>query len=43
MKKDAEKMRAENKPERIFKGACHGVPFKRAEELSKDVIDFIKN
>jgi len=97
MKKDADKMRAENKPERdirllqlmidepkitkeqlnkikakvfvvagendlilrshteyiaieipnsklkIFKGASHGVPVERAEELSKDVIEFIKN
>ena len=96
MRKDAEKMRAENKPERdirllqlmidepkitkeqlnnikakvfvvagendlilrshteyiakeipnsklkIFKGASHGVPIERAEELSKDVIEFIK-
>ncbi|MPS75096.1 MAG: alpha/beta hydrolase [Chryseobacterium sp.] len=97
MKRDAEKMRAENKPERdirllqlmidepkitkeqldhikakvfvvagendlilrshteyiakeipnsklkIYKGASHGVPIERAEELNKDVIEFIKN
>ncbi|MCD9853604.1 alpha/beta hydrolase [Epilithonimonas sp. JDS] len=96
MKKDAEKMKAENKPEReirllqlmidepkittaqlnhikakvfvlagendlilrshteyiakeipnsklkIYKGASHGVPIERAEELNKDVIEFIK-
>jgi dienelactone hydrolase len=28
---------------KIFKGASHGVPVERAEELSKDVIEFIKN
>jgi len=28
---------------KIFKGASHGVPIERAEELSKDVIEFIKN
>ncbi len=27
---------------KIFKGASHGVPVERAEELSKDVIEFIK-
>ncbi|SDF75080.1 alpha/beta fold hydrolase [Epilithonimonas hungarica] len=97
MKRDAEKMRAENKPERdirllqlmidepkitkeqlnnikakvfavagendlilrshteyiakeipnaklkIYQGASHGVPIERAEELSNDVIDFIKD
>lgn len=28
---------------KIFQGASHGVPVERAEELSKDVIEFIKN
>lgn len=28
---------------KIYKGASHGVPIERAEELSKDVIEFIKN
>jgi len=28
---------------KIYKGASHGVPVERAEELNKDVIDFIKN
>lgn len=28
---------------KIYKGASHGVPVERAEELSKDVIKFIKN
>jgi len=28
---------------KIFKGASHGVPIERAEELSNDVIEFIKN
>jgi len=28
---------------KIYKGASHGVPVERAEELCKDVIDFIKN
>ncbi|GEN75381.1 alpha/beta fold hydrolase [Chryseobacterium hagamense] len=27
---------------KIYKGASHGVPIERAEELSKDVIEFIK-
>jgi len=26
---------------KIYKGASHGVPVERAEELSKDVIEFI--
>lgn len=28
---------------KIYKGASHGVPIERAEELSKDVIEFMKN
>ncbi|PZU90185.1 MAG: alpha/beta hydrolase [Chryseobacterium sp.] len=28
---------------KIYKGASHGVPVERAEELNKDVIEFIKN
>lgn len=28
---------------KIYKGASHGVPIERAEELNKDVIEFIKN
>jgi len=28
---------------KIYKGASHGVPVERAEELSKDVIEFLKN
>ena len=28
---------------KIFQGASHGVPVERAEELSRDVIEFIKN
>lgn len=27
---------------KIYKGASHGVPIERAEELSKDVVEFIK-
>ncbi|TDX82872.1 alpha/beta fold hydrolase [Epilithonimonas xixisoli] len=32
-----------NSKMKIYKGASHGVPIERAEELSKDVIEFIKN
>ena len=28
---------------KIYKGASHGVPIERAEELNKDVIEFLKN
>lgn len=32
-----------NSKMKIYAGASHGVPVERAEELSKDVIEFIKN
>lgn len=32
-----------NAKQKIYKGASHGIPIERAEELTKDVINFIKN
>lgn len=32
-----------NSKMKIYKGASHGVPIERAEELNKDVIEFLKN